>query len=101
MARGGYGQGGGWGSLADRITPPTPSPMAGAHPEAARARPELDVKHCWVIDQHGRLPGLLLGWRRIGDEWQGRVVRPAYDEAPGLGWVVVEEWIPAGCLDPG
>jgi len=56
-----------------------------------------EIQHCWVSDRHGRLPGLLLGWRRVGDSWEGRVVRAAEDVD---GWVVVEEWLPAGFLEP-
>jgi hypothetical protein len=55
------------------------------------------LKHCWVTDRHGRLPGLLLEWQRRGDAWHGRVVRPVREDD---GWVVVEEWLPAALLDP-
>jgi hypothetical protein len=55
------------------------------------------VKPCWVTDQHGHLPGLLLEWRRTSAGWQGRVVRPVLEHDR---WVVVEEWLPAGLLDP-
>jgi hypothetical protein len=51
------------------------------------------IRHCWVTDEHGRLPGLLLEWRRTVSGWQGRVVRPVFEEGC---WVVVEEWLPAG-----
>ncbi len=54
------------------------------------------VKPCWVTDRQGRLPGLLLEWRRTGVGWQGRVVRPVLEAG---GWVVVEEWLPAGLLE--
>jgi hypothetical protein len=56
------------------------------------------VKHCWVTDEHGRLPGPLLEWRRTASGWQGRVVRPVLE--PG-GWIVVEEWLPAELLEHG
>lgn len=56
------------------------------------------VKHCWVTDEHGRLPGLLLEWRRTLDGFQGRVVRPVVDDG---AWIVVEEWLPAELLEPG
>jgi hypothetical protein len=55
------------------------------------------VKRCWVTDDHGRNPGLLLEWRQVAAGWQGRVVRPVYD---GSGWIVVEEWLPADVLTP-
>lgn len=61
------------------------------------AAPTLPIKHCWVTDQYGRLPGLLLEWRKVASgEWQGRVVRPVPDDH---GWAIVEEWLPAGLLD--
>ena len=56
------------------------------------------LKHCWVTDRHGRLPGLLLEWRRTASGWQGRVVRPVLEAG---GWVVVEEWLPAQLLEAG
>lgn len=99
---------GSYGSMADRVAaardrpqqgqqrPPSSTPSASTDLGAAvPAGPP--VKHCWVTDQHGRLPGLLLGWQQRVDGWYGRVVRPV-DE--GDGWVVVEEWLPAGLLDP-
>jgi hypothetical protein len=56
------------------------------------------VKPCWVTDRHGRLPGLLLEWRRVASGWQGRVARPAPE---GGAWIVVEEWLPGELLDQG
>src|SRR5690242_14626448 len=44
------------------------------------------IKHCWVTDENGRLPGLLLEWRRTAEGWQGRVLRPAFD---GGAWGIV------------
>jgi hypothetical protein len=55
------------------------------------------LKHCWVTDRYGRLPGLLLEWRRTADGFQGRVVRPVCEDG---GWLVVDEWLPSGLLDP-
>ena len=64
----------------------------------ARAEPEPPpVRHCYVTDVHGRLPALLLEWRQTEGGWQGRVVRPVLEHD---AWVVVEEWLPAGLLDP-
>lgn len=80
---------GNWGPMTARVgqiseqSDPVPTPPAG-------------VKHCWVIDHHGRLPGLLLGWRRVTDQYEGRVVRLVRD---GGGWSVVEEWLPAAMLE--
>lgn len=45
-----------------------------------------------MTDGHGRLPGLLLEWRRTAAGWQGRVVRPVLETG---GWVIVEEWVGA------
>jgi hypothetical protein len=61
-------------------------------------RPAPPIKHCWVTDQHGRLPALLLEWRRTGAGFQRRVIHPVV-ETDG-GWVVLEEWLPAAVLDP-
>ena len=51
-----------------------------------------------MSDVHGRLPALLLEWRRTGTGFQGRVVRPVYDEAEG--WLIVEEWLDSSLLSP-
>jgi len=74
-------------------------PSAEPEPSAALRRDgdPMAVRHYWVTDEHARLPGLLLEWRRTAARWQGRVVRPVLEEA---GWVVVEEWLPADCLAP-
>jgi hypothetical protein len=56
------------------------------------------IRPCWVTDRYGRLPGLLLEWRRTGSGWQGRVVRPVLEDG---GWIVVEEWMPAELLEAG
>ncbi|MGZ4556155.1 MAG: hypothetical protein ACXVXZ_10505 [Mycobacteriaceae bacterium] len=80
---------GGYGSMADRV--------ANSAPSGGAAMATLPVKHCWVRRADGRVPALLLEWRNRGDGWYGRVVRPVQEEK---GWVVVEEWLPAGLLDP-
>lgn len=72
------------GSLADR--------MGGT----AQQPPAPTVKHCWVIESSGRLPGLLLGWRRGAAGWEGRVVHPVHEPS---GWALVEEWLPAEALE--
>ena len=65
------------------------------NPAAAPEPPP--IRHCWVTDSHGRLPALLLEWSRREDGWHGRVVRPVLEDG---AWLVVEEWLPAGLLDP-
>ncbi len=93
--RGGHG----YGTMAERIAAtkaaaaPPPVPPA-AEPSGPRG-PE-GLRHCWVHDAHGRLPALLLEWRRTASGWQGRVVHPVPDQS---GWVLVEEWLPAAILD--
>ncbi len=82
---------GSYGSMAERVRG-----RSAADPgEAVDERPT--VKHCWVTDHHGHLPGLLLEWEQRGGGWHGRVVRPVRE---GDDWVVVEEWLPAAMLDP-
>jgi hypothetical protein len=65
----------------------------------ATARPaQLEpVKRCWVYDDRGGQPGLLLEWRRTALGWEGRVARPVPDSA---SWVVVVEWVAADQLRP-
>lgn len=82
---GGMSKRGSWGTLRDRINPPAP-------PE-----PLPPVRHCWVTTSDGRVPGLLLAWRKGTDGWEGRVVHPARGEG---GWLVLEDWTPAALLDP-
>lgn len=66
-------------------------------PSAQKTDPDEPppIRHCWVTDDHGRLPGLLLEWRRTVAGWQGRVVRPVLDDGC---WVVVEEWLSSTLL---
>lgn len=71
--------------MHDRINLPAP-------PE-----PLPPVRHCWVAISVGRVPGLLLAWRKGADGWEGRVVRRARGE---VGWLIVEDWTPAALLDP-
>ncbi len=83
-------------SLHERIhgTPPTLDPLC--RPDHPAEPDPSNIKHCWVTDRHGRLPGLLLEWRRVASGWQGRVVRPVQDAG---SWIVVEEWVPASLLE--
>jgi hypothetical protein len=89
------------GTMAERVaaTRRTPSaPSAGPPPSALPPSPLDRLKHCWVSDEHGRLPGLLLEWRKVVAGWQGRVVHPVPE--PGTeGWILVEEWLPAERLE--
>lgn len=72
----------GWGPMSERVAPrATPPP----------------IKPCWVTDAYGHLPALLMEWRQTEAGWQGRVVRPVLEDG---AWLVVEEWLPAGLLDP-
>ncbi len=82
---GGMGPKGDGVSLHERIhgTPPP------------RQSDPAKVKHCWVTDRHGRLPGLLLEWRRTASGLQGRIVRPTLEA--GI-WIIVDEWLPAELL---
>ena len=77
---------GGWGPMSERVQQAAPAPTP----------PPPTLKHCWVTDEHGRQPALLLQWRRTeSGGFQGRVVRPVYED----GWIVVEEWLPAEVLE--
>lgn len=90
---GGMNKRGSYGSMADRIAR---SQGGGTEPE--RRGPEAPrLKHCWVTTDAGRHPGLLLEWRNVAGAWEGRVVHPVQDPD---GWVLLEEWLPAGLLDP-
>jgi hypothetical protein len=57
--------------------------------------------HCWVVDVDvtpGRVPGLLLEWRRSADDgWEGRVVMPLPRDDGSVG---VEAWVAAENLRP-
>ena len=87
-----------YGSMAERIAATRRTTAADApetSPAAApRGGPE-SLRHCWVSSPQGRLPGLLLEWRRVASGWQGRVVHPVPDAD---GWILVEEWLPASDL---
>lgn len=72
-------------------------PPIGAAPSPGLTEPPR-VRPCWVTDEHGRQPALLLEWRRTAAGWQGRVVRPVLDED---AWLVVEEWVRADLLEQG
>ena len=84
-----------FGSMSERVA--ASRGIAAPPADLAPVAPPPAVKPCWVTDEHGRLPGLLLEWRKVASgTWQGRVVRPVLAEG---GWVVVEEWVPARALE--
>jgi hypothetical protein len=75
-------------SLADRVRPHAPE--------------QAEARHCWVTDapgHPGRYPGLLLEWRRAGNDWAG-LVSYAMPEVEGAGCRLVQRWVPARCLEP-
>ena len=86
---GGMGKRPSFGTLADRT--------AASQHDMKQSTDSPPLRHCYVTDAHGRLPALLLEWRRREDGWHGRVVRPVCEHEV---WVVVEEWLPSGLLDP-
>jgi hypothetical protein len=94
--RGGHG----YGTMAERIAA---TKAAAAPPSITAPEPPTPprgpgaLRHCWVDHEHGRVPGLLIEWRRTASGWQGRVVHPVLDPA-GAGWILVEEWLPATAL---
>ena len=92
--RGGHG----YGTMAERIaaTKAAAAPPPSLPPPQAATRGPEALKHCWVRADQGRLPALLIEWRRTASGWQGRVVHPVRDES---GWILVEEWLPASALD--
>ena len=105
MTRGGYGGGGlplhararpGTGDPPNRRLEPARDTEGAAR--FPRRRP-VPGRHCWVarpVDGGPPRPGLLLEWRRSGDEWEGRVVYPV--ELRRGAWATVEEWLPASAL---
>jgi hypothetical protein len=86
---GGMNKRGNWGPMTERV-------RQAAHDPPRPAAVPTGVKHCWVTDHNGRLPGLLLGWRHVGDDFEGRVVRLVWEDK---SWTVVAEWLPAHMLE--
>ncbi len=91
MVAGGMGRRPDLGSLAERAARGRAASATPRHP------PSPQVRHCWVSGADGRVPGLLLEWEQRASGWHGRVVHPVRDAD---GWIVVEEWLPAGLLEP-
>ena len=92
---GGMNKRGRYGAMADRVARSTGDVDERA--DVQTLAPPEHLKHVWVTDRHGRLPGLLLEWRNIDGVWDGRVVHAVQEDD---GWALVEEWLPAGLLDP-
>lgn len=95
MAGGGYGRGAGIPLAQRRRVTTNDQPTPEPDPTGAAAQ----IKHCWVTDRHGRLPGLLLTWRQTPQGWEGRVIHPTPDP-DSTQWALIDEWLPAGLLDP-
>ena len=55
---------------------PWRAPMRPVRPTTAALVPTAVLA---TADRHGRLPGLLLEWRRVAAGFQGRVVRPVVE----------------------
>ena len=88
----------GYGGLTP---PPMPSWLSPERPQ----QPVVDasvlerLRHCWVnVDEHGRVPALLLEWRRTPSGWEARVVRPVLD-LEDEAWRPREEWLPVELLE--
>ena len=89
-------------TLADR-TALTRARSAGVRAEHSNPGDAVSVqgKHCWVyaapISTGGRTAALLVEWRRIANEWEGRVV---YSVQLVDQVAVVDTWIPSSLLEP-
>lgn len=99
MARGGLGRGTGLPLRERRRIDGAPAKSPdGGHP----AHQTPPSRHCWVtapVDGNGSpRPGLLLEWKREGEQWMGRVVYAA--ELRSGQWSVIDEWLPAMFLAP-
>jgi hypothetical protein len=67
----------------------------GEQPAPMDPNPLERLRHCWVIDEHGRRPALL-EWRQGERGWEARAVVPMLVADV---WVTREEWLPAAQLD--
>ena len=90
---GGMNKRGSWGPMSERTAGPVPG-LADTTPQTAGPSP---IKHCWVTDCNGTMPGLLLEWREYEGQWRGRVVRPVFEAGE---WVAVEQWFDRELLGP-
>jgi hypothetical protein len=82
-----------YGTMAERIAATRGRTASADGFDSARA-----LRHCWVIDEAGRRPALLLERRQVGDAWQGRVVLPVLADGR---WERAELWLPAEQLEHG
>jgi hypothetical protein len=58
--------------------------------DTAGAKPIAGSRHCWVSDEGGQHPGLLLEWRQQDGAWQGLV---AFVRVDGQGFALVQAWL--------
>lgn len=78
----------------------SPAPQAAPHPAPADGTPDEPVRPCWYRAPWGRVPALLLRWRRTSDgTYAGLVVVAAPDET-GDDWTAIRLWAPATHLTP-
>ena len=56
------------------------------------ADPPSPARHCLVNGQ----PSLLVEWRRVETDWEGRVISVVWVQ--GAGWATVERWLPASAI---
>ena len=84
-------------TMAERIAA-TWRPVAtrGEQPAPMDPTPLERLRRCWVADEHGRRPALLLEWRQVERGWGARAMVPML---VADGWVAREEWLPAAQLD--
>lgn len=94
------------GSIDGLRQPPGPDPMAVTtplpppDPRAGETATYVttEAQHVLVHTTHGRLPGILVEWRRHADgQWYGYAVHSTKVEGQ---WVLVHRWVPARHLEP-
>ncbi len=72
-------------------------PVAEAPPPRPQTAPGRHRRHCWVKHPDGVIEGLVLQWAQD----QGWVALVAYvAPRPGGGEQIIQEWLPAGRLQP-
>lgn len=83
--------------LPRRGIPLKDRPVYGATPARAEATRDRHRRHCWVQHPTGVIEGLVLQWAQDRG-WVALVVYVV--TAPGGGEQIVQEWLPAGRLQP-